>query len=162
MEKCRSQGREAARARACRPVSRNGRAEVGGRRAHRPPAPDAGERAARTPAEDQGDFVFPTDKGNAQRYANILHRGFEPAQIAAKVVDDEGKPKYALHSLRHFYASWCINRGKDGGLELPLTMVQERMGHSSITITANRYGHLFPSADDGAELKEAEKKLWPT
>jgi len=41
-------------------------------------------------------------------------------------------------------------------------MVQERMGHSSITITANRYGHLFPSADDGAELKEAEKKLWPT
>jgi integrase len=108
------------------------------------------------------DFVFPTDKGNAQHYANILHRGFEPAQIAAKVVDDEGKPKYALHSLRHFYASWCINRGKDGGLELPLTMVQERMGHSSITITANRYGHLFPSADDGAELKEAEKKLWPT
>ncbi len=109
----------------------------------------------------KADFVFPTDNGNAQHYANILHRGFEPAQIAAKVVDDKGKPKYALHALRHFYASWCINRVEDGGLGLPLKMVQERMGHSSIALTANVYGHLFPSDDDGAELKEAEKKLWP-
>jgi integrase len=136
------------------------------------PKSDAGERTVPLPPmlvnvlrehrlKTKGDFVFPTDTGNAQHYANILHRGFEPAQIAAKVVDDKGKPKYALHALRHFYASWCINRRKDGGLELPLKMVQERMGHSSITITANTYGHLFPSADDGAELKEAEKKLWP-
>jgi integrase len=107
------------------------------------------------------DFVFPTDKGHAHHYANILHRGFEPAQIDAKIVDDKGKPKYALHALRHFYASWCINRVKDGGLGLPLKMVQERMGHSGIALTANVYGHLFPTDDDGAELKEAEKKLWP-
>jgi hypothetical protein len=60
-----------------------------------------------------------------------------------------------------FYASWCINRQKDGGLELPLKMVSERMGHSSIAITANVYGHLFPTDDDGAELKAAEKKLLP-
>jgi integrase len=109
----------------------------------------------------KGEFVFPTDTGNAQHYANVLHRGFEPALIAAKVLDDKGKPKYALHALRHFYASWCINRVEDGGLGLPLKMVQERMGHSSIAITANVYGHLFPSDDDGAELKAAEKKLLP-
>jgi integrase len=107
------------------------------------------------------DFVFPTDEGNAQHYANILHRGFEPAQVVAKVVNDKGKAKYALHALRHFYASWCINRVRDGGLELPLKMVSERMGHSSIAITANVYGHLFPSNDDGSELKEAEKRLLP-
>jgi len=76
-------------------------------------------------------------------------------------VDDKGRPKYALHALRHFYASWCINRPKDGGLGLPPKMVQERMGHSSITITMDRYGHLFPSDDDGSEMKEAEKKLLP-
>jgi integrase len=107
------------------------------------------------------DFVFPTDAGNVQHYANILHRGLEPAQVEAKVVDDKGKPKYSLHHLRHFYASWCINRQKDGGLELPLKIVSERMGHSSIAITANVYGHLFPSNDDGSELKAAEKKLLP-
>jgi integrase len=63
-----------------------------------------------------GEFVFPTDKGSPQHHANILHRGFEPAQIAAKVVDDKGRPKYGLHALRHFYASWCINRKEDGGV----------------------------------------------
>ena len=70
-----------------------------------------------------------------------------------------GKPKYALHALRHFYASWCINRRVDGGLELPLKMVQARLGHASVQITADRYGHLFPSADTGAEMAAAEKSL---
>jgi integrase len=59
--------------------------------------------------------------------------------------------------LRHFYASWCINREKDGGLELPLKMVQGRLGHSTLAMTADTYGHLFPSNDDGAELRQAEK-----
>ena len=33
------------------------------------------------------------------------------------------------------------------------------MGHSSITVTMDIYGHLFPRGDDGAELAEAEKLL---
>jgi integrase len=32
----------------------------------------------------------------------------------------------------------------DGGLELPLKVVQVRLGHGSIQMTADRYGHLFP------------------
>jgi hypothetical protein len=60
------------------------------------------------------------------------------------------KAKYTgLHALRHFYASWCINRKKDGGLELPPKMVQERLGHANIATTMDTYGHLFPSGDDG-------------
>jgi integrase len=47
----------------------------------------------------------------------------------------------------------------DGGLELPLKLVQARLGHASIQMTADRYGHLFPSADDGAELAAAERTL---
>jgi integrase len=77
--------------------------------------------------------------------------------------DDHGKPiiaaKYGWHSLRHFYASWCINRKVDGGLELPPKTVQQRMGHASIAITMDVYGHLFPSGDDGAELAAAEMAL---
>jgi hypothetical protein len=30
-----------------------------------------------------------------------------------------------------------------------------RLGHSSIQMTADRYGHLFPRGDDAAELAEA-------
>src|SRR5262249_23505293 len=58
-----------------------------------------------------------------------------------------------------FYASLCINRVEDGGLGLPIKVVQHRLGHSSITMTSDIYGHLFPSGDDGAELAAAEKAL---
>jgi hypothetical protein len=32
-----------------------------------------------------------------------------------------------------------------------------RPGYSSIQMTADRYGHLFPRGDDGTELAAAEK-----
>jgi hypothetical protein len=74
------------------------------------------------------------------------------------VVDGNGEAKYkGLHALRHFYASWCINRRVDGGLELPIKVVQARRGHASIQMTADTYGHLFPRGDDGAELAAAER-----
>ena len=70
------------------------------------------------------------------------------------------QPKYTgLHALRHFYACWCINRKDDGGLELPAKIVQARLGHASIVMTMDTYGHLFPSQDDGAELASAERTL---
>jgi integrase len=118
------------------------------------------------------DLVFPNGSGNVENHSNILNRGFFPAQIAAGVVvpakdedgkrlkDENGKPimtaKYTgLHSLRHFFASWCINRKQDGGLELPLKLVQERLGHATIVLTSDRYGHLFPRGDDNSELTTA-------
>jgi hypothetical protein len=42
-----------------------------------------------------------------------------------------------------FGVTWCINRKADGGLELPLKTLQARLGHSSIAMTADVYGHLF-------------------
>jgi len=90
----------------------------------------------------------------------IVERGLHPAQVAAGVVDQHGRAKYkGLHALRHFYASWSINRRVDGGLELPLKVVQARLGHASIQMTADTYGHLFPRGDDGAELAAAEQAL---
>jgi integrase len=114
------------------------------------------------------DLVFPTGAGNVEHHPNIIERGLKPALIAAGVtahsVGDDGKPtleaKYTgLHALRHFYASWCINRRVDGGLELPAKVVQERLGHSSIMMTMDVYGHLFPRGDDSAELAAADKSL---
>ena len=98
------------------------------------------------------DLVFPNGKGNVEDLGNIIHRGLIPAQ------GDNAKYR-GMHSLRHFYASWCINRPEDGGLGLPAKVVQARMGHSSIVMTLNTYSHLFPSGDDGAELDAAERAL---
>ena len=112
------------------------------------------------------DLVFPNGAGNVESHQNIVQRGLQPAEIAADVTvdgaDKDGKPvklaKYTgLHAFRHFYASWCINRRKDGGLELPLKLVQAQLGHASITMTMDVYGHLFPRGDDRAELAAAER-----
>jgi integrase len=46
-----------------------------------------------------------------------------------------------------------------GGLGLDPKAVQERLGHSSITMTMDVYGHLFPRGDDAEELDAAELSL---
>ena len=76
------------------------------------------------------------------------------------MVDQDGKAKYTgMHCLRHFFASWCINRKVDGGRELPPKTVQELLGHASIMLTLDRYGHLFPKVDDSEEQDAAELAL---
>jgi integrase len=106
-----------------------------------------------------GGLVFPTAKGQIEHHSQI-YKALKPVVIAAGLTKQDGKPKYTgLHAFRHFYASWCINRKQAGGLELPAKIVQERLGHASITMTMDRYGHLFPSDDDGSELEVAELAL---
>jgi integrase len=114
------------------------------------------------------DLVFPNSDGTIEWHSNIISRGLIPCQIADGVTvaakGDDGKPiakaKYTgLHALRHFYASWCINREVDGGLGLPAKVVQERLGHSSIVVTLDTYGHLFPRGDDGTALAQAELRI---
>jgi integrase len=104
------------------------------------------------------DLVLPDGRGRPLNHSSIVRCIWEPAQIAAGIVDADGRAKYpGLHALRHFYASWCINRRADGGLELPIKAVQGRLGHASIQMTADRYSHLFPRGDDSAELAAAER-----
>jgi integrase len=106
----------------------------------------------------EADLVFPTSTGQIEHHSNML-RGLAPVMIAAGVVDRKGKPKYALHAFRHFFASWCINPKDRGGRELPAKVVQHLLGHSSIVMTLDRYGHLFPRGDDRAELAKAAQAL---
>ena len=106
------------------------------------------------------DLVFPGDRGRPLALSTIIRDAWHPAQIAARIVTMHGRAKYrGMHALRHFYASWCINRRADGGLELPIKVVQGRLGHASIQMTADRYGHLFPRGDDTAELAAAERAI---
>jgi integrase len=118
--------------------------------------------------KSEAGLVFPTSGGLVEHHKNIVERGLIPTLIAAGVSvagkDADGKPiklaKYTgLHAFRHFYASWSINRRAEGGLELPAKVVQERLGHSSIMMTMDDYGHLFPRGDDSAELAAAERSL---
>jgi integrase len=134
------------------------------------PKRDTGKTDAEGKPVKMLDLAFPNGEGKVESLANIINRGLIPAQIAAGVtvetgkIDEQGRPilaaKYSgMHALRHFYASWCVNRRADGGLELPPKTVQGRLGHASITITMDTYGHLFPSSDDTGEMAAAERAL---
>jgi integrase len=124
-----------------------------------------------------GNLVFGNGAGNPENHSNLVQRVLHRVQLKAgvtvpvldkngkPVLDKDGKPQVApkytgMHSLRHFYASWCINRRQNGGLELPLKEVQHRLGHATLAMTADTYGHLFPRVDHTAEIAEAERKLF--
>ncbi|MBC2669698.1 tyrosine-type recombinase/integrase [Novosphingobium piscinae] len=76
-----------------------------------------------------------------------------PVQIAAGVaratVSEHGEtvlsPKYGLHAFRHAAASLWIEQG------LNAKRVQVLMGHSSIQVTFDTYGHLFEQHEKGRQ-----------
>lgn len=96
------------------------------------------------------DLVFPNTLGKIEGLPNILTRGLIPTVLAAGLVA-EGKAKYTgMHCLRHFYASWCIDR------KLTPKTIQVRLGHATIGETFDAYGHLFPKDEDAEEIAAAE------
>jgi integrase len=49
-------------------------------------------------------------------------------------------PEFIPHSLRHLYASTALAEG------IPITEVSRWLGHKSIEVTHQIYGHLVPSS----------------
>jgi len=95
---------------------------------------------ARRPA-DSLDLVFPTSTGNHQSASNVNSRGFKPALKLA------GLPSsIRFHDLRHTYASVAI------AADVPLNDLKVVLGHSSISVTADIYGHLVDSSHDRIRL----------
>jgi integrase len=103
-------------------------------------------------------LMFPGLGGRVLHHSN-MRRALERLMLDAHVVDQGGKVKYGLHSFRHFFASWCINPKARGGRELPPKEAQRLLGHSSIVMTLDIYGHLFPGGGDRAELAASSSLL---
>lgn len=68
---------------------------------------------------------------------------------AQRVWKDAGLPTLTLHNARHTFASYLI-AAMTARNELNPKIVQTLMGHSSITVTFDRYGHLFPGSESAA------------
>lgn len=111
------------------------------------------------PKGDLG-LVMPNGAGNVENSGNIYNRLWYPLQIRAGLSTMETIPtpdgpqirptaKYNCHALRHAYASMLIARGMNP------KQVQTLMGHSSIKITYDLYGHLFPDETDTAAQVDA-------
>lgn len=122
---------------------------------------DTGAKDERGKPVRELHYVFPNGQGNVESHANIRNRLFIPLQIKNGIAVDTGKvdgdgnaimeAKYGFHALRHVAASLFIAH-----LGWTPKRVQTVMGHSSITMTFDRYGHLF---EDHEGDREAMKKL---
>lgn len=99
-------------------------------------------------------LVFPNGKGNPEGLANIYHRVFKPLMVDCGIVDGEGKPRFTIHGLRHAAASLFIEQGWSA------KKIQALLGHSSINMTFDVYGHLFHDAEaDVALMEKVERDL---
>ena len=81
------------------------------------------------------ELVFPSPDGSILDPDNLYHRYFMP--VLAKA----GIRKIRLHDLRHTFGSLLLQSGAS------IVYVKEQMGHSSIQITVDTYGHLIPGAN---------------
>jgi integrase len=97
-----------------------------------------------------GNLVFPNWQGNIEMLSNIHRRCWQPVCRRAGVTNEGNKATFNLNSLRHFRASILIASGANP------KEVQKEMGHSSIKVTFDIYGHLFPE-DDANRRRRAEQ-----
>jgi integrase len=81
------------------------------------------------------ELVFRSPDGSILDPDNLYHRYFQP------VLAKSGLRKIRLHDLRHTFGSLLIQRGAS------IVYVKEQMGHSSIQVTVDIYGHLIPGAN---------------
>jgi integrase len=82
-------------------------------------------------------LVFGSDAETPFDYLPTLRR----AQRAWK---DAGLELIGMHEARHTFASLMIAAGAN------VKALASYMGHSSVTITLDRYGHLMPGNEDEA------------
>jgi integrase len=98
-------------------------------------------------------LVFPTPRGGVESL-HAMSRGLGAAQKAAGLGGSRRAPRYGLHAFRHAAASLLIDQG------VSPKRVQAIMGHSTIGVTFDTYGHLFPDADeDQAVMQQLQQRL---
>lgn len=85
------------------------------------------------------ELLFPTQSGGPISHQLFTNRCWRPA---LKKADLTKRPR--PHDLRHTCASWMIAAG------VPLPVIQQHLGHESITTTIAVYGHLDRSSGEAA------------
>ena len=94
------------------------------------------------------DLVFAAPTGGVLNYKNFMTRQFQP------MLQEANLPRMGLHALRHAAASAWIHQGID------LKRLQTWIGHGSIQLTIDRYGHLLiDEGRDAAFAAAAEREL---
>src|ERR1019366_2265261 len=76
-------------------------------------------------------------------FTSTIGTPLDPEQFGKtvpKICESAGLGHWSIHELRHSCASLMI------AMEVPLEVVPEQMGHASIRVTKDVYGHLMPKS----------------
>ena len=84
------------------------------------------------------EWVFVNENGNPLDGDNWRRRVFYRSLVKS------GIRKIRIHDLRHTYASLLIQAGES------LAYVRDQLGHHSIRVTVDIYGHLTPGGNKDA------------
>jgi len=87
---------------------------------------------------DTPEWVFCDSNGNPLDHNNLRKRVFH------KALAKGGLRKFRIHDLRHTFASLLIQNGES------LAYVRDQLGHHSIQVTVDIYGHLVPGGNKQA------------
>ncbi len=98
-------------------------------------------------ANSTSEIVFGSSEGAPLRRRNFYERVWLKA-VARAGLD----PAPRFHDLRHTHVALLISAG------VPIKAIQERLGHSSIVMTMDRYGHLLEDVDE-ALLDALDERL---
>ncbi len=98
---------------------------------------------------DPEALVFSAPEGGPLNHRNFYRRQFRDAVVAG------GLPaRLRFHDLRHTCAALLVGQSAH-----PL-VVMKRLGHSSITVTMNTYGHMFPALEES--VTDGLDRAWRT
>jgi integrase len=84
------------------------------------------------------EWVFTNEAGRMLDPENFRNR------VWLKLLAKAGMRRIRIHDLRHTFASLLIQQGES------LAYVKEQMGHHSIRVTVDVYGHLVPGGNKAA------------
>lgn len=84
------------------------------------------------------DWIFISQKGTP------VDEGHWRRRVFAKALEKAKLRKVRIHDLRHSFASLLIQAGES------LAYVRDQLGHHSIKITVDTYGHLIPGGNKAA------------
>lgn len=88
-------------------------------------------------------LVFATVIDTPLEPSNVVSRSFKP------LLERAGVTKITFHGLRHSCASLLGSQG------VPIKVIQEVLGHSSIAVTMDVYSHVLPDMQQAASAMDA-------
>ena len=93
------------------------------------------------------DLVFPSERNTVLSHTSLHRLHLWPLQAAAGL-----DARHSSHAFRHCAASLWIEQ------RVSPKRIQQWMGHSSIQLTFDTYGHLFEQADADSSVMDAVQR----